>query len=274
MKETSFSLSSKPTSCLIMGVVNITPDSFSDGGSYIDPARALDHISQLLEEGADIIDIGAESSRPGAELISLQEERRRLLPVLNLLAKSSLKAEISVDTNKPELMLELADFGIRYINNIKGLAPFSCLQRLAERGHHYIAMHMQGQPASMQNQALARDAACDAWRQFSTECSQALRSAGFSDERIWLDPGIGFGKTDAANLALLQACMQDSGAVQYAVGISRKSILGRLLELDDPLQRDDSSKALELGLMLAGIGMIRTHEVRRLARMRRLLFEE
>lgn len=262
------------TNCLIMGVLNVTPDSFSDGGAFLDPDRALNHIETLINAGADIIDIGAESSRPGARLVSLDEERQRLFPILERLAERRVDVALSIDTNKPEIMLDLSQYGVKYINNIKGLPPFECMQALASKGHDYIAMHMHGTPETMQRYPLTGKSARTLFEAFCHETQARLQEAGFSPARIWLDPGIGFGKTDAANLDLLRYCMEHSGQFQFAVGLSRKSMLGRLFGIENPLDRDDASKGLELGLIMAGVQMIRTHEVERLVQMRQVLMSQ
>lgn len=253
-----------------MGVVNATPDSFS-GDGRLDPDAACEHAHELARQGADIIDVGAESTRPGAEAVAPADEWRRLGPLLARLSQGApahprLSTPLSVDTRHPETMLRAADLGVSYINDVGGGAPLPVLDRLATYpGLRYICMHMHGTPKSMQKEPLSQAEAVTTVSAFFRERYATLRQAGFPDDGIWLDPGIGFGKTDAANVAL----MREIGAwtragFRIAVGVSRKSLLGRMLGLAAPQDRDPPSKTLELGLAMLGAGLIRTHDVRRL----------
>jgi len=256
---------------LIMGVINITPDSFSDGGQFHNPQAALEQALRLVDQGADIIDLGAESSRPGAQLISENEEWQRLEPVLNLLSQRQLGARLSIDTNKPEIMRRVIPCGVTIINDIKGGADDLTLRDLAQKQVTYIAMHMHRSPADMQQLPLSGDEALKSVDCFFTQTEDRLLRAGFPKAAIWLDPGIGFGKTDSANLRLLKYCLSISGRYSLVLGISRKSFIGRLLGIESPIDRDGPSKMLELGLMLAGIRVIRTHDVKNLNNIRSLL---
>lgn len=256
---------------MIMGVVNVTPDSFSDGGFFQDPYAAHDQVLRLIDHGADIIDLGAESSRPGTHLISEEEEWRRLEPVLDLLSRRELGARLSVDTNKPAVMRRVLPYGVTIINDIKGGADDQTLEFLAKNHLTYIAMHMHRLPLDMQQQPLSGDDAVNAVQEFFSRTQQRLLQAGFSKDRIWLDPGIGFGKTDSANIRLLKYSVSMAGQCTLVIGISRKSFIGRLLDIENPRERDKPSKMLELGLLLAGIQVIRTHDVQRLHSIRSLL---
>ena len=171
-----------------MGILNVTPDSFSDGGLYLDPSLALQRVQQMCEEGADIIDIGAESSRPGADFVSVDEEWKRLEPILSRMSKESLSAHISVDTNKPEIMKRLNDFGVSMVNDIKGGADRETLELLADQGLTYVAMHMHKQPDKMQMQPLLGVEAVEDVKSFYKETLEKLKAAGFSENKIWLDP--------------------------------------------------------------------------------------
>jgi dihydropteroate synthase len=255
---------------LIMGIVNVTPDSFSDGGAYFDHGAAAAHAEELIAAGADVVDCGAESSRPGAKPVPEAEEWRRLSPLLERLARSGAKAQISVDTYKPEIMRRAADHGATFINDIRGAATLSdaFLAELAQKGMSYIAMHLAGDPQTMQQSPLSGAQAYRSVSEFFTKAGSRLKAAGFPPERIWLDPGIGFGKDDSGNLSLLRLAIEQSASANVVVGVSRKAMLGRMLGIDDPKARDAPSKTLELGLMLAGVSMIRTHAVADLARMR------
>ena len=190
---------------LLMGVVNLTPDSFSDGGDYNDVGAAFDRIETLIADGADIIDLGAESTRPGASQVPAEEEWKRLEPLLKRLSQSSLPVSISVDTRKPSLMLQAADYGATWFNDIGGHADITDLATLASYPEmHYIAMHMPITPDIMQVQPMPAAQALADIKEFFAQRMTLLAAAGFGGERVWLDPGIGFGKTDAANVRIMQ----------------------------------------------------------------------
>lgn len=253
-----------------MGVVNITPDSFSDGGRTFDPEAALRRAEELVADGAAIIDCGAVSSRPGAAPVSVAEERRRLEPFLKGWNKRQLPALLSVDTCSPEVMRLAADSGAGMINDIQGLADQATLQTLATYGLHYVAMHMHGTPQTMQQAPLSASEAVERVTHFFELARARLSAAGFSADRIWLDPGIGFGKSDEANWKLVNESRRLARTMRLVVGISRKSFLGRFFGLESPLERDAPSKMLELGLLWSGVQAIRTHDVAGLARLRTL----
>ncbi len=250
---------------LIMGVVNVTPDSFSDGGELPTPEAAAQKAARLFEDGAEVIDIGAESTRPNATPVSSTEEWQRLEPVLKLLQKNHPTIPVSLDTRKPELMLRAADLGVVFVNDVEGglQVPEDTLARLAKYPRmQYIAMHMQGNPLTMQKQPLNADDALQAVDGFFAERQKALEAAGFAKDRIYLDPGIGFGKTDEANFRLMRDLVRWTREYRIAIGISRKGFLRRALKLDDPKATDPATKKLELGLALLGAKMIRTHDVK------------
>lgn len=255
--------------CRIMGVVNVTPDSFSDGGRFLDPGAAYEQAEQLVANGADIIDVGAESSRPGSRPVSADDEWARLLPVLTRLANGRIKASISLDTRKPELMMKAADFGISYINDIEGGRDDKVLRLLAERKTiSYICMHMHGNPETMQKNPLRGTDGITAIGSFFEKKTQQLGACGFSPERIYLDPGFGFGKSDDLNAKILaNTSVWAASGYQIAVGVSRKSFFSRTLGLEDPETRDAPSKICELSLAIMGARIIRTHNVERLAHL-------
>jgi dihydropteroate synthase len=260
---------------ILLGVVNLTPDSFSDGGDTLAPRAALERCEALLRDGADLLDLGAESTRPGATPLSAAEEWARLEPVLTTLARRHLTARVSLDTRKPEIMRRGADLGITLINDVEGGRDSATLKALARYVNlGYLAMHMHGTPENMQRQPLGSRTAVAAADAFFAEREDALRDAGFSPARIWLDPGIGFGKTDAANLRLMAEIPRWRAAHQVAVGVSRKGFLGRALGLAVPKDRDPPTKTLELGLWLLGARMIRTHDVARLRTLIDLALED
>lgn len=260
---------------LIMGVLNITPDSFSDGGKFIAPEKAIDQAYRLYEDGADIIDLGAESSRPGSQEVPMKEEWQRLEPVLKALQQSDIKAELSVDSKKPDILLRSINYNVTYLNNIDGLVKDSYLTEIAKHKNvKYIAMHMHKTPETMQREPLKASEAISEVFQFMYRSHQRMIDAGFSPERIWLDPGIGFGKTDAANIQLLAKTHELAQKFNLTLGVSRKSWIGRTLSIKNPIDRDPPSKMMELGLAMAGAKMIRTHDVKALNDLRDLFTEE
>ena len=255
---------------LIMGVVNLTPDSFSDGGVFNNLAAAKSQIDKLVADGADIIDLGAESSRPGSDVVSAIDEWNRLKPVLEILDRWP-NVKFSLDSYKEDVILKALDYKIDMINNIKGLVSDSCLRKISARGLSYVSMHITGNPKDMQNNPMTGSSAAEIVFEKLKNDHEKLLSLGFDADDVFLDPGIGFGKDDSANLSLISKSMEEANNLPLLVGISRKSFLGRLLGIDDPLDRDPPSKTLELSLLMSGVKIIRTHEVKRLANMRTLL---
>lgn len=271
-----------PPKTLLMGIVNVTPDSFSDGGQFLDPQQAIDHGLTLLSEGADILDIGAESTRPGAEPVPPDEEWRRLEPVLKGLRAQRPDALISLDSRQPETILKALPVALDYINNVAGIAPMPVLEAIAEQSRHqsaeggrplrYIAMHMWRDPERMMTEPLSASDALTHVRGFYDTTVQQLTAAGLDPkEQILLDPGIGFGKTDGGNLQLLRDCLYAPNREKMVVGISRKSMMGRLLGIEEPKARDMPSKMFELALLMAGVHAIRTHDIRTLHTLRKAL---
>lgn len=257
---------------LIMGVVNVTPDSFSDGGQFFSPALALAQARKLIDDGADIIDVGAESSRPGAAPLSSDEEWQRLLPVLgnlrHTIASTYPHVLLSVDTVKPDIMVKAADLGVDIINDISGGLDLKVLRQLVNyKSLQFIAMHMHGEPGTMQKNPLNGPEAVTAVEHFFSGAKTRFEEAGFAPERLWLDPGIGFGKGDEGNYHLIKQAKFWAERYNLAMGVSRKSFIGRVLGIERPKDRDDASKMLEIGLIAAGVQMIRTHDVLRLRRL-------
>jgi dihydropteroate synthase len=243
----------------VMGIVNVTPDSFSDGGAYASPTKAIQHCERLIQEGADILDIGAESTRPGAQPLSLQEEIERLAPVIR--AAVAMQIPISVDTYKPEVMRHVLDMGADIINDVKALQSPGALACVAAHPNCGVClMHMQGDPASMQQQPRYDDIVMEVIDFFKKRL-QAVLAQGVSASRIIVDPGIGFGKTVEHNLALLPGQVSLL-ALGYPVlaGWSRKSTLGYLTgrEVTDRLA---SSVAAALAAVVYGAKIIRVHDV-------------
>jgi dihydropteroate synthase len=244
----------------VMGIVNVTPDSFSDGGRYATTSSAAAHCERLLAEGADILDIGGESSRPGSPPVSLEEERRRVLPVLRHAV--TLGVPVSVDTYKAEIMREALELGADIINDIWGLRQPGALDAVTAHSNCGICiMHMHGEPQTMQRDPMQGDAVPQV-REFLQGVSRALQNRGVNRERIVWDPGIGFGKTVEQNFALLarQPELLSSGHA-LLVGWSRKSSLGAVTGL--PVgERLVPSVAAALLAAERGAHVVRVHEVK------------
>ncbi len=243
---------------LVMGIVNVTPDSFYDGGRYGDPRPAIDHARRLAEEGADILDIGGESSRPGAEPVTVEEELRRVLPVLDALA--GLGRPISIDTTKPQVMRAALERGAAMINDITALGAPGALAAAAGSDAAVCLMHMQGEPQTMQANPVYTDVVVEV-RDFLAARAAACLRTGVARERIVVDPGFGFGKRTEHNLALF-AHLDALASLGYPVlvGLSRKSSLGRLTGRPTE-ERLASSLAAALLAVQRGARILRVHDV-------------
>ena len=243
---------------LVMGIVNVTPDSFSDGGQHDQAASALAHAERLLKEGAHVLDIGGESSRPGAPALSEEEEWLRIAPVLTECLR--WQVPISLDTYKPATMRHALDLGVDIINDIWGLRQPGAVAAVAASACGVCVMHMHGEPQTMQLQPLQGDAV-QAVRAFLQERVSVLAAAGVATERIALDPGVGFGKTVEQNFSLLaqQATLQFP-AHPWLVGWSRKSSLGAVTGLDLS-QRLIPSVAAAVLAVERGAHIVRVHDV-------------
>ncbi len=243
---------------LIMGIVNVTPDSFSDRGKYLDPGRALDHARQLLNDGADILDIGGESSRPGAEPVAADEELRRVLPVLEKLVE--LPVPVSVDTCKPEVMRYAIAAGAAMINDIFALRAPGALHAVADSRIAVCLMHMQGEPRTMQQAPHYRDVVGEV-ETFLVERAAAAIAAGIERDRIVLDPGFGFGKTPQHNLELIRALprLREAGYPLLA-GLSRKALFGKIVGRE-AAERVHASAAGALLAAQRGASIVRVHDV-------------
>jgi dihydropteroate synthase len=241
-----------------MGVVNITPDSFSDGGRFLDAGAAASHARRLADEGADILDLGAESTRPGAAPVSEEEELARILPVLEQI--SSLEKPVSVDTRRPAVMRAVLAAGASMINDIQALAAPGALEAVAASSCAVCLMHMKGEPATMQQDPRYDDVVADV-RSFLEGAVTRARTAGVAAERIVIDPGFGFGKTAAHNLQLLRRLDALSAlGVPVLAGLSRKSTIGRIT--GRPVEeRLAGSLALALLALERGAKILRVHDV-------------
>jgi dihydropteroate synthase len=250
-----------PRPAVIMGILNVTPDSFYDGGKYADSSAAIDHAHQLIAQGAEIIDIGGESTRPGADPVSVADEIARVLPVIDRLAGEKLPAAISIDTQKPEVAREAIAAGADIINNIAAAANDPRMWEIAATtGAGYIAMHMQGDPQTMQKNPRYENVVREI-RDFFARQFEQMTAAGVSREQIAFDVGIGFGKTLEHNLQLL-ARLDEARAAErpMVLGVSRKSFMGRLLKLEAD-QRLAPALACSVWAAGRGIEIFRTHDV-------------
>lgn len=243
---------------LVMGVLNVTPDSFSDGGQFFDPEAAFAQAEKMLAAGAAIIDIGGESTRPGAEPVALQEELRRVLPVIERLAETG--AVISIDTSKPEVMRAAAAAGAGLINDVRALQEPGALDALLASNCAVCLMHMQGDPRTMQQAPHYVDVVSEV-KAFLAARAHACAAAGISAERIAIDPGFGFGKAHVHNLELLRRLDElTQNAWPLVVGLSRKSMLGAILGRRDA-DRLAASVALAVLAALKNARIIRAHDV-------------
>lgn len=244
---------------VVMGVLNVTPDSFSDGGRYLDPQHALDRAQQMLAEGAAIIDVGGESTRPGAVPVSVAEELSRVLPVVRQIARHG-NAVISVDTSQPEVMRAVIDAGAAMINDVRALSLPGALQAAAASAAAVCVMHMQGQPGTMQQQPHYQDVVAEVRAMLTDRVRQCV-TAGVDPARICTDPGFGFGKSLEHNLELLRRLPELRIADHpVLVGLSRKSMLRQLTgrEADARLA---GSVSLATIAILQGANIVRAHDV-------------
>jgi len=248
---------------LVMGVLNVTPDSFADGGTYLDIRDATDRVRQILGEGADIIDIGGESTRPGASPTPEADELERVIPVLEKIRMScdARGVPISIDTRKPAVMRAAIAAGATMINDVNALRASGAMDALSASGAAICLMHMQGDPATMQRTAVYDDVVADV-AAFLAERAAACVAAGIGHDRIVLDPGFGFGKTVDHNLDLLRR-LSEIAALGYPLlaGLSRKSTIGVLTgrDVDD---RMAGSVAAALAAVARGAAIVRVHDVR------------
>jgi len=242
-----------------MGVLNVTPDSFSDGGQFTDVARAVEQGFRLMEEGAAVLDVGGESTRPGATPVELKEELRRVIPVIEQLAGGPVP--ISIDTRHTEVMRAALAAGATLINDVNALQAPGALDACANSNAGVCLMHMQGDPTTMQNNPTYTDVVSEV-RYFLLARAAAAESSGIAHNRILLDPGFGFGKTVAHNLALLHE-LKSLAAQGYPVlaGLSRKSVLGAIIGKDGD-NRIAASVAAALLAVQRGAWMLRVHDVK------------
>jgi len=247
------------SSPVVMGILNVTPDSFSDGGQFNRPEMAIRHAAEMVNAGAAFIDVGGESTRPGATAVSVQEELDRVIPVVSAIA-AELDVAISVDTSTPDVILEAAAAGAHLINDVRALRRDGALEAAAKTGLPVCLMHMQGDPDTMQNNPVYDDVMQDV-RTFLREQAARAEAAGIAKEQILLDPGFGFGKTRIHNYTLLNRLEQiNSLGYPLLTGLSRKRMIADVLNADD--DRDGASSAAAVVCAMKGARIIRAHNVK------------
>ncbi len=243
----------------IMGILNVTPDSFADGGNFFAPAKAVAHAHDMVAQGAAIIDVGGESTRPGAQPVSAQQELERVLPVIERLVKE-IPVPISIDTSKPEVMRAAVAAGAGFINDVNALRADGALDAAAELNVPVCLMHMQGEPRGMQNDPRYDDVVTDV-RDFLAARVHAAEAAGIPRRQLVLDPGFGFGKALAHNMALLRGLNAIAAlGLPVLAGLSRKSMIGKALGLSLD-QRLHASVALAVVAVQNGARILRVHDV-------------
>ena len=251
-----------PRPALVMGIVNVTPDSFSDGGKFLDPLAAVAHALKLVAEGADILDIGGESTRPGALLVSEAEELSRVIPVITQLAPQ-VKVPISIDTSKPAVARAALAAGASIVNDIAAATrtDLTMWQIVAEAHAGYVLMHAQGAPATMQQNPSYADVVSEVDEFFSTRLELLLAKAGVPAEQVILDPGIGFGKNLEHNLLLLASLRSFTKWQRpLLLGVSRKSFMGKIAGAGIG-ERLPAALACTALAVASGANLIRTHDV-------------
>ncbi len=248
---------------VVMGVLNTTPDSFSDGGAYVDIDAAVEAGLKMISEGASIVDVGGESTRPAAPLVSLDEELRRVLPVVERLASNGVL--VSIDTSKPEVALAAVDAGAAAVNDVTGLETPKMRDVCADTGVGVVLMHMQGTPRTMQRNPHYDDVVAQV-KQYLADGAQGAVAAGIAHDSIVVDPGIGFGKTFAHNIELMSH-LDDFTDIGHPVllGTSRKGFLAEILEpvrgATSPHERDGAMAATIALAVAAGVRIVRVHNV-------------
>lgn len=253
----------------IMGILNVTPDSFSDGGKYFSRQSAIEQGMMLIEEGADILDIGGESTRPGAAPVTQAEEIIRVAPVIEALAKHKPDIPISIDTTKYEVALEAVSAGASIINDISGLTRAPKLAEIAaDKNLALIIMHIQGEPQNMQNNPHYNNVVSDVYA-FLKDRVEFARKVGVN--KIFTDVGIGFGKALEHNLELLRNLSKFNDLADGTVlGISRKSFIGKILDIPEPVERDLATALIHSLLLNSGVSIIRVHNISYLVQLKNL----
>jgi dihydropteroate synthase len=246
---------------LVMGVVNVTPDSFSDGGLFLGADDAVRHGARLVDEGADLLDVGGESTRPGAEPVDVEEELRRVIPVIEGLAKAVPQTPVSVDTRKPEVARAALDAGARIVNDVTAARDGTMFEAVGASDAGIVLMHMLGEPRTMQDDPRYDDVVAEV-HEYLRERIEAAVFAGIPEERVCIDPGIGFGKNVEHNLSLIRSipALRTLGAA-VLVGASRKRFVGTLTGTQEPSERLEGSLAAAVLAASLGADLVRVHDV-------------
>lgn len=255
---------------LVMGIINVTPDSFS-GDGVIDTDSAMAKAWRFAEEGADIVDIGGESTRPGSQPVPVDEEMRRILPVIERLKAQNFPLPISVDTYKPKVAKRALEAGACIVNDILGLRQPGMMELVAEVKPAVVIMHMQGTPQTMQINPTYKDCVREI-AEFLKQQTEAATRVGLSKDRIIVDPGIGFGKTVEHNLEILRR-LREIKALGFPVliGTSRKSFIGKVLEIEIPAERVWGTAATVAIAITNGADILRVHDVREMVQVARMV---
>ncbi|MCI0634353.1 MAG: dihydropteroate synthase [Actinobacteria bacterium] len=267
LRERTFDCSERT---LVMGIVNVTPDSFSDGGMFETVEDAVRHATRLAADGADLLDVGGESTRPGSDPVPADEERARVVPVIERLAADGSDTVISVDTRKAEVASAALDAGARVVNDVSAGADPAMFEVVRERDAGIVLMHMQGDPKTMQESPYYDDVVAEV-REFLRERVEAAEFAGIDPERIAIDPGIGFGKALGHNLELLHRIdeLLDLGR-PVLVGPSRKRFIGTLLDLPEG-ERVEGTAGAVAWAVARGVHVVRVHDVKEIVRVVRVV---
>lgn len=254
-------------SASIMGILNVTPDSFSDGGDYYNIDQAVLRAKKMLEQGADWLDIGGESTRPGAKVVALKEEIRRTIPIIQALKREKISAKLSIDTTKPKVMQQAIEMGVNMINDISACQHPESVRILSDNAHVQLClMHMQGTPRTMQDDPYYQDVVKEI-SHFFQQRIEYLRYHGIESHRIYIDPGFGFGKTLEHNLALFhnithfKQLATELGCAGLLVGVSRKRFIGEISKVSNAKERIIGSVIAAILAANMGTDIIRVHDV-------------
>jgi dihydropteroate synthase len=255
---------------LVMGILNVTPDSFSDGGRFEDPIAAVEHGSRLIDDGADIVDVGGESTRPGSEPVSAEEELRRVRPVIQGLVERHPAHPISIDTRKAAVAASALEAGATIVNDVSGARDPAMFDTVREHDASMVLMHMQGDPRTMQEAPSYGDVVAEV-KEYLRERVEAAEFAGVDPERIIVDPGIGFGKDLEHNLELLRRidALLDLGR-PVMIGPSRKRFLGAILDLPED-ERVEGTAGAVAWAVARGVHAVRVHDVKEIVRAVRVI---
>ena len=255
---------------LVMGILNVTPDSFSDGGRYLDRAMAVAHATRMVEDGADILDVGGESTRPGSEPVPLDEELDRVRPVIERVVELHPGVPVSIDTRKADVAAAALDAGATIVNDVSGGSDPAMFDVVHKREAAVVLMHMQGEPETMQEAPRYEDVVAEV-HEYLRQRIEAAELAGIDPQRIAIDPGIGFGKDHGHNLALMRrvGALRDLGR-PVLVGPSRKRFIGTILDLPEE-QRVEGTIGAVVWMIARGANVVRVHDVREVVRAVRVV---